>query len=63
VGSYYNYVSYKYIQSIFIVSSYFIYINRCLLFTAIMTPYRISFYDLDDTTWIVIDSFVDGLFR
>lgn len=27
-----------------------------------MTPYRISFYDLDDTTWVVIDSLVDGIF-
>eukprot|EP00347_Sterkiella_histriomuscorum_P024049 403332479 len=33
-----------------------------LLITAIMTPYRIAFYDLDDVTWIVIDSVVDFLF-
>lgn len=33
-----------------------------LLFTAIITPYRIAFFDLDDSTWIVIDSFVDAIF-
>ena len=27
-----------------------------------MTPYRIAFYDLDDVTWIVIDSVIDFLF-
>jgi hypothetical protein len=35
---------------------------RCLLFTAIMTPYRIAFFDLDDITWVVVDSIIDFSF-
>lgn len=27
-----------------------------------MTPYRIAFYDFDDTPWIVIDSIIDFFF-
>ncbi len=33
-----------------------------MLFTAVMTPYRIAFYDLDDTPWLVIDSLIDLCF-
>jgi hypothetical protein len=34
-------------------------INSILLFTAIFTPYRLAFYDLDDMNWVIIDSIVD----
>ena len=36
-----------------------LFITTFLLFTAVVTPYRLAFYDLDDTTWIVIDTIVD----
>ncbi|CDW85371.1 cation channel family protein [Stylonychia lemnae] len=33
-----------------------------LLFTAIVTPYRIAFTDTDDAVWSVIDNLTDGTF-
>ena len=33
-----------------------------LIFTAIVIPFRISFYDIDDITWLVINLFIDASF-
>ena len=33
-----------------------------LLFTSLVTPYRIAYYDVDEPLWIGIDSFVDMSF-
>ncbi len=37
-------------------------ITMLLLFTAIVTPYRIAFFTTDDITWTVVDYFTDVLF-
>ena len=37
-------------------------ITLLLLFTAIVTPYRIAFTDSDDTPWLVIDNMTDCMF-
>ena len=33
-----------------------------LLFTAIATPYRIAFFDVDELGWLIADSIVDFIF-
>ena len=33
-----------------------------LLFTAMMTPYRLAFFEDDNTTWLIIDTITDGSF-
>ena len=33
-----------------------------LLYTAIVTPYRVAFFDVDTTEWTLADLVVDGLF-
>ena len=33
-----------------------------LLFTAIFTPFRIAFYDIDSSEWIIIDGVIDAAF-
>jgi potassium channel len=35
---------------------------RLLLFTAVVTPYRVSFSDEDPIEWIIVDSIVDSVF-
>lgn len=42
----------------FLLFKYF----RILLFTAIMTPYRIAFYDIDTLEWIIVDTVIDLFF-
>lgn len=37
-------------------------ITLVLIFTCMITPYRIAFVDEDDLTWVVINYVVDGLF-
>ena len=33
-----------------------------LLYTAIVSPFRIAFYDVDSIEWVCVDSFVDFTF-
>jgi hypothetical protein len=33
-----------------------------LLFTAIVTPYRVSFYDSDSSSWRIVDTLIDAIF-
>ena len=40
----------------------FINFLRCLIFTAIASPYRLAFYDLDDNSWLAVDTLVDFTF-
>jgi hypothetical protein len=37
-------------------------LNSLLLYTCIVTPFRVSFYSQDPLEWIIIDSTVDSLF-
>lgn len=37
-------------------------ITVLLIFTSIMTPYRIAFYDVDGTGWIIVDYLTDIIF-
>ncbi len=39
-----------------------IYIFRCLLFTAIVTPYRISFTDTEPLGWSIVDYLIIAVF-
>ena len=39
-----------------------LFMTLCLLFTSIMTPYRLAFYDADNNTWLCIDSGIDTAF-
>jgi hypothetical protein len=36
--------------------------DRLLLYTAIVTPYSVAFFDVDTTGWKSADLVVDGLF-
>jgi hypothetical protein len=39
-----------------------LFITFILLFTAVVTPYRLAFYDIDDIAWVVIDTVLDAGF-
>jgi len=33
-----------------------------LIFTALVSPYRIAFVDVDSTPWIVVETMIDCIF-
>ena len=39
-----------------------LFIAMLLIFTSISTPYRIAYYDVDELSWVIIDSLVDFSF-